>query len=253
MSVDRYVAGFRDRALTTQQPGQELIDEPGVVGLVGRTTGTLDGRVLVTDDRALDVLTARLPALSASIVRVFRDAASCHRLMSESERYRPTRCAAMVCDDLDAIPDLPLAAGLSLRPISTGPGDNGGVPLADAAVAALRSDVAMAPTTDLHDFLDYLRSIPNSRYLAAVDDHGVVRATAASANWHSTTGVYFVNTDPEWRGRGVGTAMTATALRAAAAAGARLACLDASAMGLSIYLRLGFEQVGAITQFVGEA
>jgi len=248
--MDAYVHGFRERALAMQNPGQELLVEPGVVGLIGRSAEALDGRVLITDDRARDVLAVRSADLNARVVYVFDQAAACHRLMSEAVGHRPTRCTAMVCDALDAIPDLAPAAGLRVRPVSTRPGDSAGVPLTDAAVAALRSDPEMAPTTDIDGFVGYLLAIPNARYLAAVDDDGLVRATAASATWGSSTGVFFVNTDPAWRGRGVGTAMTAAALRAAYAAGAERACLDASTLGLSIYLRLGFEPVGPITQFV---
>jgi GNAT superfamily N-acetyltransferase len=251
-SIDQYVSGFRDRVRAMRHPGQEVIDEPGLVGLVGRNSAALDGRVLVLDDRAHETLAARLPELFARVFYVFDDAEACRGLMSQDARFRPTRCTAMVCNGLGAIPELSLPAGLTLRPVSASPKDAAEVPLADAASAALRSDAEMAPTTDLESFLEYLRSIPNTRYVAAVDDGGDVRATAAAASWGSTTGVFFVNTDPAWRGRGIGTAMTAAALRYAAAAGAERACLDASSLGLSIYERLGFESVGAITQFVDQ-
>jgi ribosomal protein S18 acetylase RimI-like enzyme len=59
----------------------------------------------------------------------------------------------------------------------------------------------------------------------------------------------FVNTDPDWRGRGIGRAMTAEALHAAKRTGARRAGLDAINAGLSIYVRLGFEIVSEITRF----
>jgi GNAT superfamily N-acetyltransferase len=248
--MDAYLHGFHERLLAMQHPGQELLVEPGIVALVGRVAGDLGGRILVTDDRALDLLAARLADLNARVVHVFDHAEACHRLVSAVDGHQPTRCTAMVCDALDAIPDLALPAPLRLRPVTTRSGDSDDVALADAAAAALRADPEMAPITDIDGFIGYLLSIPNARYLAAVDEAGAVRATAASANWGSTTGVYFVNTDPAWRGRGVGTAMTAAALRDARAAGAERAYLDASAQGLSIYLRLGFEPVGAITQFV---
>jgi ribosomal protein S18 acetylase RimI-like enzyme len=61
--------------------------------------------------------------------------------------------------------------------------------------------------------------------------------------------VMFVNTAPDWRGRGIGRAMTAAALAAAQEDGARHACLDATDAGLSIYLQLGFEVVTRTTRF----
>lgn len=247
--VEEYLAGFRDRVHSMQHPGQEILDAPGILGLIGRSADALDGRVLVTDDRAREVLARRVPDLRARVVYVFDDAEASHALMSRTDGYRPIPCTAMVCTDLTAVPDLPLPAGLLPRPVGAG---TGGVPLSAAAAAAMRSDPRMAPTTDLEGFLDYLRSVPAATYLAGVDDDSVVRATAASATWGPTAGVFFVNTDPAWRGRGVGTAMTAAALRAAATRGASRACLDASELGLSIYLRLGFERAGRITQFVRE-
>jgi GNAT superfamily N-acetyltransferase len=245
-----YVDGFRERLHAMRRPGQDLVDEPGLLALVGRDADLRDGRALVTGDEAHDLLAARLPVLLARVVHVLDEATACHDLVARTGR-RPMPCTAMVCADLDAVPELPLPAGLAPRPVGLGPEDDG-VPVHDAAAAALRADPTMAPATDLGDFVDYLRSVPNARYLAAVDEAGAVRATAAAATWGRTTGVYFVNTDPGWRGRGVGTAMTAAALRAAAAAGAERACLDATSLGFSIYRRLGFEPVGAITQVLDD-
>ena len=91
--------------------------------------------------------------------------------------------------------------------------------------------------------------MPDVKYLAAVDAASTVQATSAGARFTATAGVFFVTTDPAWRGRGVGTAMTAAAIRSAAAAGARSAVLDASPLGLSIYRRLGFEAVGDVVLF----
>lgn len=254
MATDRatarqaYVDGFRERLHAMRRPGQELVDEPGLLALVGQDRELKNGRALVTGDEARAGLEALLPGLLGRVVLVLDEAEACRRLMSRTGR-RPTICTAMVCHDLAAVPELPLPPGLSCLPVRVGP-DGRGVPLQDAAAAALRSDPTMTPTTDLGGFVDYLRSVPNAHYLAAVDDEGVVRATAASATWGSTAGVFFVNSDPDWRGRGVGSAMTAAALGAATVAGADRACLDASALGLSLYQRLGFDVVGPITQFV---
>jgi GNAT superfamily N-acetyltransferase len=244
-----YVDGFRDRLRAMRRPGHGSVDEPGIVGLIGRGPAARDGRVLVTDDRALPVLAARHEDLLAYVVYVFDDAEASRLLLDRSGRYRPNPCTAMVSEELGEIPEVSLPTGLHLARVATASGDEG-VPLAGAASAAIRSDPDMSPTTDLDSFVGYLRSIPSTHFLAAVDDDGTVRATSASATWGPTAGVFFVNTDPDWRGQGVGTAMTAAALRVARAAGARRACLDASDLGLSIYLRLGFEPVGAITQFV---
>lgn len=245
--LDHYVRGYRKRVHVMRRPGQEIIDAPGLVGLIGRPDA-VDGRVLVTDDRALDLFGERLPALNALVVTVFADAPACHRLVEEIGGYRSDPATAMVCPDLATIPHLPLPDGLTLRPVG-GPTESA-VPVEDAAAAALEADTGSSPVEELAGFVAYLRSIPHARMLAATDAAGRVRATAASATFGRTAAVYFVNTDRAWRGRGVGTAMTAAALRAAADAGAKDAILDASALGHSIYQRLGFASVSPNTLFV---
>lgn len=251
MTVEQYADAFRKRVRASAVPGQETVDQPGIVALLGTTPEALDGRVLVTDDRAIDVLDALVPRLFARVVTVLSAAERCRRLMSAQSGYRHESSTAMVCDDLAAVPRLALCDGLTLRPISPqDPPDPGTVSLEDAAAAAMRSDPGAAPAGSLGDFVRYLRSVPRTRFVAAVDDDGVVRATAAAACWGDTAGVFFVDTDHEWRRRGVGAAMTAAALHEAARLGARSASLSSSALGLSIYRRLGFRAVGEQSVFV---
>lgn len=251
MTVTQYVDAFGHRVRAAAKPGQQIIEEPGIVALLGTSAEALDGRVLVVDDRALDVLSARLPVLSARVVTVFAGAVACQRLMEGQAGYHRETSTAMVCDDLASVPDAQLCDGLTLRPVSREPSPPPqAVHLQDAAAAALRADPGTAPADSLEDFVDYLRSVPRARFVAAVDDDGVVRATAAATCWGDVAGVFFVDTDVAWRGRGIGTAMTAAALREAARSGARSAVLDSSASGLSIYRRLGFRAVGEVTVFV---
>ncbi|HEY3609255.1 MAG TPA: GNAT family N-acetyltransferase [Pseudonocardiaceae bacterium] len=62
--------------------------------------------------------------------------------------------------------------------------------------------------------------------------------------------VHYVVTRPEFRGRGIGRAMTEVAVREARVAGCRLAVLSASEDGVRIYQRLGFRERCQIGTYV---
>lgn len=96
----------------------------------------------------------------------------------------------------------------------------------------------------------YLREMrPAPHLFAAVDARGSVRATGGFRVSGLDASVFFVNTQSLWRRRGIGRAMTATALHRARRAGAVRACLDASEAGVSIYRSLGFITAGMVMQF----
>jgi ribosomal protein S18 acetylase RimI-like enzyme len=154
----------------------------------------------------------------------------------------------MICKDLQTVPAVALPGDLTLRPVRRLADDApGGVPLTRAVAAASLADPAI---TDPRALADYLRSLPRAFGLwVAIDDGGMVRATSGSAAFGATASVIFVNTDPDWRRRGIARAMTTIALRAAEQAGARHAGLDASTAGRELYLGLGFEAATPVTRF----
>jgi len=206
-------------------------------------------RLLITDDRAYEVLEALLPQVKAATITAFASATRCIDLIAGHLPGRITAPVAMLCRDLRTVPVIALPDDLTLRPVRRHPGDGtDGVPLREAAATAMRAEPGIVGGLD--GFTDYLRSLPNAfRLLAAVDVDGAVRATAGSGTFGVYASVIFVDTDPRWRGRGVGTAMTSTALHAARERGATQACLDASDAGAGIYRRLGFEAVGPVRRF----
>lgn len=73
-----------------------------------------------------------------------------------------------------------------------------------------------------------------------VEEGGKAVSTALGIVAGGHVGVFDVATLPAHRGRGLGTAITARVLADAVAAGARAAFLQSSAMGCSVYERLGF-------------
>jgi ribosomal protein S18 acetylase RimI-like enzyme len=77
-------------------------------------------------------------------------------------------------------------------------------------------------------------------YLARLAGEPV--ATAAIQIGAGVAGLYCVGTSPQARRQGIGAAVTLEGLREAREQGYQFAVLGASAMGFSVYRRLGFEQ-----------
>ena len=224
----------------------------GKTGLFGLPPTAQDSvaRLLVTDDHAHGALAAMLPDVRTGMIRVFAPAVRCAQLITDRLGWRSDRVTAMVCRDLRALPELRLPDSLTVRPVQRSFDDRQGVPLMDTVTAVMAADPDIKGPRDR--FAQFLRSLPATfRLFAAVDEAGTVRATAGSGVFGEYANVIFVNTDPRWRNRGIGQAMTTHALSDAQRAGARRACLDASAAGLSIYLRLGFETAATLTRFFG--
>jgi ribosomal protein S18 acetylase RimI-like enzyme len=247
-AADAYAASFDARCAVAAGPGTERVRAPGIRGLVS-VDGTSPTQLLVLDDRAFDELSSVLPRAAAGTIRIHDAARRCAALLRQDRTWAPNAVTGMVSSELRTVPDPPLPAGLTLRPVCRVPGDGlDGVPLADAVGAAGRATGAgQGPNAGL---VTYLRSLPpGARLCAAVDGDGVVRGTSGSRTFGSEAYVFFVNTDPGWQRRGVGLSMTAVALRAAATSGATRASLDASESGVALYQRLGFTAMGRLTQF----
>ncbi len=246
--IDVYLAAFVARCDAVRLAGQRTINEPGLLGLLPSTEHSVT-RLLVTDDRAYDPLTELLPDARTGMISVFATASRCAELLLEVPAWRPQATTALVHRDLRTVPAVPLPGDLSFQPVRRLPDDEpAGVPLEDAVAAAMSADPRIDDPPEA--FAGYLRALPAAtRLFAAVDGDRVVRATSGCEVFGTAASVLFVNTAPGWRGRGIGRAMTAAALAAARADGARYACLDATDAGLSIYSRLGFEVAARTTRF----
>lgn len=249
--VDAYRGAFLKRCELAGIPGQSELDEGGICGL-RPSVEHLSCRLLVTDDLAYDVLAALLPDAKTGRIHVFAAAARCAALVAGQTGWKFDEATAMSCADLRSLRTLELPRELTLRAVRRTADEPGGVSLEAAVAAVLRAN----PTSDdsLDTLCDYLRSLPPpTRLFCALDGEGAVRATSGSSTFGTEGHVFFVNTDPDWRGRGIGQAMTSAALHASRDSGALRACLDASDAGQSIYLRLGFDIVSRMTRFSGPA
>jgi ribosomal protein S18 acetylase RimI-like enzyme len=247
--ADPYRDAFLARCRAQREPGQEDVRASGLHGL---TPSSESGRIalLVTDDRALPALADLLGQARAGTVNVFAGASRCTALLEARAGWLtagPT--TAMVRPELSSLPNPRLPAGLTIRAVARLPGDPvDAVPLEDAAALVVAVDPMVGEPPE--ELAAYLRSLPAElRLLAAVDAAGAVRATGGGGAFGLGATVVFISTDTGWRGRGVATAMTAAALRAAREAGATRAVLDASDAGRGIYTRLGFEAVARTTRY----
>ncbi|GIG02900.1 acetyltransferase [Catellatospora citrea] len=84
--------------------------------------------------------------------------------------------------------------------------------------------------------------------LAGIVDGGTV-ATCALSLGTDVAGIFCVATAPEYRRRGIATALTLEALRIARQSGRTVATLQASSDGEPVYRRLGFETVSRYRLF----
>jgi GNAT superfamily N-acetyltransferase len=89
--------------------------------------------------------------------------------------------------------------------------------------------------------------------VVARDRSGRPVAGAWTAVSHGVAGVGFVGALDEVRGRGLGTAVTAAAMRLGYAMGARSSALQASPMGRPVYARMGFREIGTYRVLVDPA
>jgi ribosomal protein S18 acetylase RimI-like enzyme len=82
---------------------------------------------------------------------------------------------------------------------------------------------------------------PQSAYLAIVDE--APASAAALFLGAGVAGIYNVGTLPEWRGKGIGAAITLQPLVEARSQGYRIGSLQSSEMGYKVYERLGFREM----------
>ncbi|HST16739.1 MAG TPA: GNAT family N-acetyltransferase [Gaiellaceae bacterium] len=241
-AIDTYCDAFVAR-------NRHELDRP-VVRIAPGVRGVAHVRLLVTDDSGYDRLVAEVSSAQPGVVFVFDRASRCNRFLGDRPGWSARTEMAMVLRDIRSVKGkAALPDGLDLRPVDrVGSGAPDAVRLTDAVAAAIASDPGITDSPDR--VAEYLSGLPPSVQLfAAVDETGVARATSACHVFGPYAQVFFVSTEPAWRRRGIGGAMTACALRGAAALGARSALLHSTADGASLYKRLGFEAVGLLTRY----
>jgi ribosomal protein S18 acetylase RimI-like enzyme len=242
-------------------PGASVVDEAGVLRIVTGAPDPLANAVLRTRiPLGRDSDAAIGAAIEATIARF--DAADLPwtwwSLPSDVpgdivERVARRGSSAiesaplMVLADLDAVTPRSVA-GLAVERVRDDAGIEAFLRLAEGALeltavvgGLLRS---LAGVTGLGD------DAPIRHYLGRLEGEAVGIATLHLGG--RVAGIYNVGTPEAFRGRGIGSALTMAALVDARASGATTAALQSSELGLGVYRRLGFVEVGTI-RAVGRA
>jgi GNAT superfamily N-acetyltransferase len=244
MSV--YAAAFGRRMAAAAGPRDQVLDEPGLVGL-SRDAGRRVS-LLVLDDRAVLGLQRVLRGVPGGVISVLEAASQSREMLAAVAGWSAKAVELMVSRDLAGTPTVPLPNGLKLDRVEIeSDGSRCKADLISAAGLVVRADPSVTESAEA--FATYLRNLsPSLSMLVAVDARHAIRATAGYRVTGPDATVLLVNTDQPWRRRGIGRAMTAAALQAASDAGAVGACLSASDAGASIYRSLGFENAGQAMQ-----
>ena len=238
-AIDLYCDAFVARERHELDRDRVVLIAPGVRGVAVI-------RLLITDDSGYDRLAADISGPWRGIICAFERAQRCNELMRGQPGWSASHPEmAMVLRDVQAVTGPSLPDGLDLRPVNRGSSKApDGVPLKEALAVAMASDPSA--TESAEDAARYFDGLPDSaRLFAAVDENGVVRATAACHVFGEYAQLFFVNTEPAWRRRGIGQAITVGVLREAASLGARNAILHATELGASVYKRVGLVAVNA--------
>ncbi|MGW4467093.1 GNAT family N-acetyltransferase [Micromonospora sp. NPDC004704] len=187
----------------------------------------------------------------------------------------PKDALAEARDRLDGVPRVWWAGPDSDAGTADGLLSLDAVHLADLPIMTMKIDrpaavptpawLHISETTDLDEFVPAygrVSGIPPAGMQTAIDrertfagdgtvvrlagrlDDGRIAGTAVAWLSHDLLTLYFVGTQPEFRRRGIGTAMTVAAIDLARERGVRVAALTSSPPGEPVYRRIGFRTVG---------
>jgi GNAT superfamily N-acetyltransferase len=245
MSADESVAVARElrgQMLRESVPPDIFVTGPDYAGSVG--TRVLD----VYGDGALEFLRSIDPAtLVKGSVLIRGDAPNVAAYLGSFGVFQQERQTGMICTDLAGVPRPPLPDSLRLSRVQVGGITDPTLPTTAAFAAAIEAEDGPPPGSMLPAVLR-MAARPVQLF-AAVDRDGSIQATSAAAASGTTGMLWGIGTMHDWRGQGVGTAMTAVAVHGAADLGATTLLLDATDMGESIYRRLGFTAYGTTVEW----
>jgi len=196
-----------------------------------------DDETPVTDawvDEVLEPFRASGVALLWADMQDRRDLAE----MLRERGFEIGRPAAMAID-LTELPPLELPSGVEVREVDTDP-----EALRVATSISMRTNGF--PEHAVEPMLLAVERMPDRRSLRnfLLFDDGQPVAASSLLLGAGVAGLYNVGTLESHRGRGLGSAVSIAAMKAARDLGMRVGVLQASAMGEPVYRRIGFETYG---------
>ena len=137
------------------------------------------------------------------------------------------------------LPDRPLPPGVTIDLVR---GQQAAREFADVSGAAYAT-MGMPPKVATRQFADhrFFEQPHVAAFVARLDGQAV--AAAMTLVTHGVSGIYWVGTTPEARGRGLAEAVTRTAGNAGLDRGASVVALQASSMGEPVYRRMGYREI----------
>lgn len=162
----------------------------------------------------------------------------------EGRGYARVGSMPIMATRLDTVPEPPHPAGLTVECTDTRED------LADY-VDAYASSFGIGP--ELRDaVIDAEAGLRTDlghliRLVGRIDGRPV--ATSAVLVSNGVAGLYWIGTDPAYRERGIGAALTAAAMRIGREHGMSVCTLQASSQGQPVYRRLGFVQVSELVLY----
>lgn len=239
-------------------PGSEVHDEPGLLWYTAPSRSSWLNGASRTDlsgaeaDNAIRLVVDTIHPLGRNVMWHVGPSARPTDLAKrlESAGFKSSAVGIGMTLPLGAVVRPPQPEGLQLRE------GRGEADLLDWLDTFGRAFQSKAPTGRDHPwFVPFghlaLGNGPCRIFTARVDGRPVACSLAFVGG--GAVGVYGVGTDPEFRGRGYGSAVTLAGIDWGRERGADLAILHATELGEPVYRRLGFEAVTEVTQWVAAA
>lgn len=245
METDEAVAlarALREQTLRESVPSGTFVIGPDYAGSVGASVLEVYGDAALEFLRSLD----RQTLIQGSIV-VRGDAPKVSAFLASLGVFSQEHQTGMIRSDLATVPRPPLPDPLRVTRVQLGDLTDPELPTTAAFAAAVEAEDGPPPGSMLPVLQRWAHRAV--QLFAAVDRAGTIHATSAASATGAAGMVFGIGTMTDWRGQGVGTAMTAAAVHGSAELGATTLLLDATDMGASIYRRLGFVAYAATVEW----